>query len=284
MTETLSIDSHRSALDRIRYHVPGYKPIEARIASAILEDPHAFTRMSIVEFSQRIAVSAGSVVRFAQLHGFSGFRELKLAVARDAPTTASLPAMDETPFTARIDAQVRALLLARSSSGAAVSRAAGHIAGARHVDIAASGASWAIASALQFSFTALGLHARALPDPGEQAAAAAHLGSDDVIVVISCSGRTRASVDAARRAREAGAFVVSLTCGSRSPLATHTDLAIALDERAPAPSDEWPLRAAMYAIASALVLEIADALPAPEVRRRRSKWSSGRSAIRYDDP
>lgn len=281
MAETLSIDPNRDALDRVRYHVPGYNPIEARIASAILEDPYAFTRTSIVEFSQRIAVSTGSVVRFAQLHGFSGFRELKLAIAREAPTAASPTAVVETPFAARIDAQVRALLLARASSGAAVSLAAGHIARARHVDIAASGASWAVANAVHFSLTTLGLHARALPDPGEQAAAAALLNADDVLVVISCSGRTRAAVDAARRAREAGAFVVSLTCGSRSPLAAHTDLAIVLDERAPAPEDEWPLRTAMYAVARALVMEIADALPAPEVRRRRGKWNSGRFAMRY---
>lgn len=102
-----------------------------------------------------------------------------------------------------------------------------------------------------------------------------------MLVVISCSGRTRAAVDAARRAREAGAFVVSLTCGFRSPLAAHTDLAIVLDERVPAPEDEWPLRTAIYAVARALVMEIADALPAPEVRRRRGKWNSGRFAMRY---
>ena len=288
MTETVSTPLASGVLDRIRYRPSGYRPIEARIAAAVLENPDAFTRASVVEFAHKTAVSTGSVVRFAQVMGYDGFRDLKLAVARELPQRSSdhdSPREPTAPFTLRMDEQIRALKFAASTvDSGAVSRAARRLAAARHVEIVAIGASSSIAYSIQFALTIVGVHVRLLQDSGEYAGAAALLDRDDVLVAVSYSGRTRAIVDAAAMAREGGASVVSLTCNPRSALLDHTDVAILVDaKKAGAGASEWPLRTALHSVARALTLEVVNELPADELQRRRARWSSGRFGLRYDD-
>jgi DNA-binding MurR/RpiR family transcriptional regulator len=274
-------------LDRIRYRPVGYKRIEGRIASCILGDPNRFVRESIISFSSRAEVSTGSVSRFARLLGFAGFRELKLAVAADLPAPSSNRAKGAEPGTlaAYVDEQVRALLFI----GAEVDelqfrRAADAIAQARGIDLVAIGSSASIAHAMLFSFTLMGFRARFLPDSAEQPAAAAFNTPDDALIAVSFSGRTRAVVDAAERAAEAGATVIALTCNARSPLMRHAHIALVADVREIGSSGrEWPYRTALLALSRALTLEVGERLPPRERRQRQQKWTSGRFGIRYED-
>lgn len=267
-------------LGRIRYRAAKYRPVEERIASAILADPDGVTREGVVEFAQRNLVSTGSVVRFAKGLGFAGFAEMKVAIARDLPSmTPARERAPESPFRQRMDEQMRALVAASQVDPLTVTRAARLLAGARHVDLAATGSSATLAHSMLFSLNVLGVHARHLPDSSEHAAAAALLGQEDVLVAISFSGRTRGTVDAAARAREAGATVLALTCATRSPLLAQADLAVVLNG---AGREEWPLRTGLFAVARALTLEVADHLRPAELQRRRARWSSGRFGIRYD--
>jgi DNA-binding MurR/RpiR family transcriptional regulator len=287
MNEMISAPTVEGVLSRIRYRPAGYSPIEARIAAAILEDPDAFARVAIIDFAKRLAVSTGSVVRFAQVFGYGGFRDLKLAVAQELPPR---PGQDPEAGTersasrARMDEQVRALLFAAANlDHLVVTRVARRLAAARHVDIVATGASAAIAQGILFTLTTIGLHARYLVDPTEAAAAAALLGSDDVLLAISYSGRTRSIVDAAARARGAGASVLSLTCNPRSPLLAETEIALVIDARAGGFDGEWALRTALFAVARVLTLEVASQIPGSEIRQRRARWSSGRFQLRYEE-
>jgi RpiR family carbohydrate utilization transcriptional regulator len=273
-------------LDRIRYRPAGYKRIEGRIASCILADPHRFVRESIVSFSNRAEVSTGSVSRFAGLLGFTGFRELKLAVAADLPAPPSNRAKDAEPGTlaAYIDEQVRALLFIGSEvDELQFRRAAEAIAQARGIDLVAIGSSASIAHAMLFSLTLMGFRARFLPDSAEQPAAAAFNTPDDALIAVSFSGRTRAVVDAAERAAEAGATVIALTCNARSPLMRHAHIALVADVRETGNAGrEWPFRTALLALSRALTLEVGERLPPRERRQRQQKWTSGRFGIRYD--
>lgn len=285
MTETVSTPQLESILSRIRYRPGGYSAVEGTIAAAIIEDPDRFTRESIVQFSRRLAVSTGSAVRFAKLAGFSGFRELRLAVARE--TVPSLvPGIAPSDGLAHVlDEQIRAIAYASSAIDHALfSVAADALARARHIEMCGAGASAAIVQAMLFSLTAGGIRARFLPDPHEQAAAAGFCGTGDVLLAVSFSGRTRFVVDAAERARTGGASVIALTCSPRSPLGRMANIPLAFDaRRAKLADSEWPWRAALYALGTALVREVAARIPRAEKTRRAGTWASGRFAIRYGD-
>lgn len=272
-----------SALSRIRYRTVPYRAIEARIASAIIEDPDRVTRESIVVFAQRTAVSTGSVVRFAKLVGYPGFADLKLAIARELPANRPIvggASLGDGAFQQRMDAQMRALMAASRINPVTITGGARALVRARHVELVATGSSTSIAHSMGFSLNVVGVYARHLPDSSEHAGAAALLGQDDVLVAISFSGRTRGTVDAATRAKESGATIVSLTCSRKSPLLEVTDIPIVLDAGGGRP-DEWPMRTALFAIARAITLEVADQLRPAELNRRRARWSSGRFGIRY---
>jgi RpiR family carbohydrate utilization transcriptional regulator len=286
VTEKVSTPPLDGILDRIRYRPVGANTIEARIALAILEDPERVARESITSFARRISVSTGSVVRFAKLMGVGGYQELKLALAeaRGSGRTTQPAAGQTSRFRVYMDEQIRATLLAAEEiEPQNIDRVAIALANAERVDIVAMGASVAVATALQFSLTLLGLHVRFLPDPAEQGAAAAFIGRGDVLIAVSYSGRTRAIVDAATRAAAAGATVVSLTCSPRSLLARNSTINIVMDAGKGKFRSEWPSRTAMTAVARALTLSVADQMPADELRRRRLTWTSGRFGIRYEN-
>jgi DNA-binding MurR/RpiR family transcriptional regulator len=285
MAEQLSTPFLDGILDRIRYRPTGANEVEARIALTILEDPDRVARESITAFARRASVSTGSVVRFAKLMGLPGYRDLKLALATaGAMRPEKAPQSASSLFRAHMEEQIRAVLLAADDiDPLTVEKAALFLANARLIDIVATGASVSVAHAVHFSLTLLGMHARFLPDTAEQAAAAAFLERGDVLLAISYSGRTRSIVDAADRALDAGASVLTFTCNARSTLARRSTIALVADASRGKFGAEWPFRTAMIAVARAMTLAIADHLPADELARRRSTWTSGRLGIRYTE-
>jgi DNA-binding MurR/RpiR family transcriptional regulator len=152
---------------------------------------------------------------------------------------------------------------------------------ARQIDLAATGATAAVAQSLLFSLTINGLHARFLPDAAEQGAAAAFLNEQDCLIAISVSGKTRPIVDAAARAAASGATVIALCGTSRAPLLRHAGLSLVIDALK-GRFQEAPIRTAMLAVSRALVQYVADQLPQDELRKRRGTWSSGRFGLRYE--
>ncbi|HLF76026.1 MAG TPA: MurR/RpiR family transcriptional regulator [Dehalococcoidia bacterium] len=285
MSESISAPPD-DILSQIRYKPSGLNPVEARIATAILEDPRRIVRESITAFSRRTSVSAGSVVRFANLLGLAGYRDLKLtlahATAQEGRGTPTQP--PGSRFRSYMDEQVRATLFAAEEiDPMAIEKAASVVARARCIDITATGSSLVVAQGMLFSLTLLGLHVRFMPDAAEQAAAAAFLGPGDCLLAISFSGRTRAIVDAASRASQSGATVITLTCNARSPLLRHTRIALVADAHKGKFKAEWPLRTAMASVARSFCLYAADQLTEEELGSRRATWTSGRFGLRYED-
>ena len=271
-------------LARVRYRPAGFNPVEARIAAAVLEDPARVCHESIVSFARRISVSTGSVVRFSKLLGLAGFHDLKLAIAAEtAPER--LPIRETAPvsrFRSIMDEQVRAIALATEEiDPTSLDAAAFLLSRAPKVDIAATGASTAIAQTLLFPLTLYGVHVRLLGDSSEQGAAAAFLGEGDCLVAISVSGLTRPIVDAASRAAASGATVIAMTCNPRAPLLKYSSLKLVVDGQKGRFTGEAPLRTALIAVSRALVSYVTQHMPVEELNHRRSKWSSGRFGLRY---
>ena len=150
------------------------------------------------------------------------------------------------------------------------------------MDIAATGASKAIALSLLFSLTLYGMHVRLLGDSSEQGAAAAFLSEGDCLVAISVSGLTRPIVDAASRASQSGATVMVMTCNPKAPLLKHASVKLVWKWQKGRFTTEAPLRTALVAVSRALMSYVTQHMPIEELNHhRRSKWSSGRFGLRY---
>jgi DNA-binding MurR/RpiR family transcriptional regulator len=284
MSETISVPASEGILSRVRYRPAGFNPVEARIAAAVLEDPARVAREPIVSLARRISVSTGSIVRFAKLLGLDGYRDLKLAIAAETALRRSIAQGQAgvSRYRACMDEQIRAIALAIGEiDPTLIDQAAFVLSRARRIDIAATGASNVVSQSLLFSLTLMGLHVRQLPDASEQGAAAAFLDEGDCLIAISVSGRTRPIVDAAARAAAAGATVIALTCDAKSPILKHATIPLVLDGGKGKFDAEWPLRTALVAVSRALITYLTHHLPQEDLNRRRSKWSSARSGIRY---
>ncbi len=275
-----------SLMDKLRYHERGYTAVEAAIASALIGDPARAVQEPIEEFARRIGVSAGSVVRFSRLMGFPGYRALKYALARQADSPATEVPPQRGDLSSFLDGHARAVQFAATSVSTSEFRLAAELlSAASEIDIVGVGASSATARAAEFLLTTAGLRCRRLEDPHEGAAAAAFLGDRGVLLCVSHSGRTKATVDAAGRARTGGASVIAICSFARSPLvetATHSLVVEASRTRYAA--DEARFRTAHLAIVHALVEAAGKALEPHDLGLRRSRWASGRFDLRYDRP
>ncbi|MBK7127391.1 MAG: MurR/RpiR family transcriptional regulator [Dehalococcoidia bacterium] len=181
-------------LDRLRYHERGYTEVEAAIARALISDPARAIREPIELLAKRANVSSGSVVRFARLMGYPGFRALKFALAAEGsaePATASTSSQMEL----LLEAHARAIqFAARTLDPAAFRIAAEVLAGAGSIDIVGVGAASATARR-GVPFTIAGFRCRRIDDPSEGAAAASFLGPQGrCLRFLTAAGRGRPSM------------------------------------------------------------------------------------------
>ena len=95
----------------------------------------------------------------------------------------------------------------------------------RFVFVAAGDAHFVAASGAQ-KFTRLGYVATASTDFDSQLLALSQMSSEDVLICISHSGKTRTVCDLAKIAHEHGIKVVSITNFPVSPLAKHSDIVL----------------------------------------------------------
>ena len=270
-------------LDRIRYHERGYSAVEEAIARAIIADPRGVIAEPIEAFAARIGVSAGSVVRFARTLGFPGYRALKYELASVAGMPGSLSRLPGEK--GLFEAEIRALQFASQSLDiSAVATAGEMLVAARRVELAGAGAASATARALEFQLTILGLACRRLEDPREAAAAAGFLRRGDVLVAISHSGRTRDTVDAARRAHTSGAGIIVITSMPGSPLGRLGSVVLSVDASGTRYArDERPFRVVHLAVVQLLGAAVERALTPEERGHRNATWASARFSMRYGD-
>ena len=117
---------------------------------------------------------------------------------------------------------------------------------ARHTFVTGAGRSGLVARSFGMRLMHAGLPAFI---PGETITPATDRG--DLLVAISCTGRTGFTDYIARRARQLGAQVVVITADADSPLAQEADKVIVI----PAAAEDIVLRAAVFEHAASLCLD-----------------------------
>lgn len=217
-------------LEQIRLASASFSESEKRVARSIHADPRVVMTSSVTEFAQISGTSVGSVVRFCQRFGLHGFQEFKLLLSRETPPDSPGPTDAEDPLMSTVRGTLR-------ESADALEATATHIdlsdvttivdalASARRIRFVAVGTSAPLASDAAYRLTALGLDATFTPDFIAQHVAVQGLDERDVCFVISHTGSTKTTLEAARTAANSGAKVIGITSFLKSPL---TEIAHAL--------------------------------------------------------
>ncbi len=262
---TTGIDERRdtSLREGVMAALADFSRSERTIADAFLEDPQAFANSTLASIAERTGISEPTIVRFCARLGLKGYRQFKKRVAAEL-ASGLLGREDENDETTIISSDpIRNLL--RRSAVAAIETAlaieqderydasAAAIADARRVLVYGVGGSSAVlAIETENRLFRLDITSKAVTDSYMQRMAAATLGSNDVVLLISSTGRPRALLDSAEIAKHYGATCIGI-CPQDSPLGRMLDVCIAVESEGPPvdPFQPSPLRyAQLFAIDS----------------------------------
>lgn len=202
---------------------------ELLLAEFVLNNPEKVVYMTITELTDELQIGQGTVVRFCQKIGFSGFHAFKIALAKNlgqqirqeqeignsilAVKQNHIQAIEETSrfLCANVDI---------------VHRCAEKIATCARLYLLGVGASGVTALDAFYKFMRIGIDVKYTQDPHMLAMLLAECGEKDCVIAFSQSGSTAVIVDLAALAKSKGACIIAVTGYSRSPLAKYADFVL----------------------------------------------------------
>lgn len=226
----------RPVLMDITATLPSLRKSEVKVAEYVLKNPQQVIHMRIVDLAQEAQVSEPTIVRFCRAIGCNGFQEFKVRIAQEMAVANNLGhfAIEEDDSVEEIckkiaDTTIQRLTQVKSQlKPDQVAAAAQVLSKAKRIEFYGYGASGAVAIDAQHKFFRLQVATAAYSDPHMQAMSAVTLGTNDVVVAISQSGRTSDLLHSVRLAQKSGAKVVALA-PSLSPLTAAADIAIEIN-------------------------------------------------------
>jgi RpiR family carbohydrate utilization transcriptional regulator len=199
--------------------LPRLSPSERRVGEWILDHPREAAGITLARLATECQTSEPTVVRFCRRVGLGGFRELaiRLTEALSRPATyvhRDVGANDSTSdaVTKVMDASIQSLIEMRAQlSSMPIDEAVRAMQSARQIAFAGLGASGHVARDASHKFFRLGIPCTSLRDTTMILQFAAIAQPNDVMVLLSHTGRWPEFSVAARLARERGATVIALT-------------------------------------------------------------------------
>jgi len=224
----------QGVLLKIKQAVQSMPEQEAKVGEYILRHPHEAAALSITELAAGCGVGNTSVSRFCERLGLTGYREFRLALARESGSAESLVYVAVAPDDTLANvvhkifaANMQALHdVERSLDLEVLDRVVDRIMGARRVDIYSAGGAGIAARELHLKCMHLGINANAFLDSQMQVMSAATLTAEDVGIGISHTGMQSQVAEALGVARQGGAATVALTSYPGTPVANTADTVI----------------------------------------------------------
>ena len=213
-------------LSEINRILPDLSPSERRVAEWTVAHPKEAARATLAHVADECGTSEPTVIRFCRHVGLKGFRELgiRLTEALSSPTSYVhrdvQPSDTSSDAIAKVmDASIKSLIDMKASlSQMPVDEAVEALGKARQIAFAGLGASGHVASDAHHKFFRLGIPCSTLTDTPMILQFAAIAEPNDVLVLLSHTGRWPEFAQAARMATERGATVIAIT-NSESDLA-----------------------------------------------------------------
>jgi len=206
-------------LSRITNAIPDLSRAEKRVATWVLEHPKQATSATLAHIASECGTSEPTVLRFCRRMGLGGFRELGVRLAESLSVPGSYVHRDVNPDDSISDAAIKVMDASIQSlsemraqlSSMPIDAAAKAMATARQIAFAGLGASGHVARDACHKFFRLGIPCSSLLDTPMILQFAAIAEPDDVLVLLSHSGRWQEFAQAANIARERGATVIAVT-------------------------------------------------------------------------
>jgi RpiR family transcriptional regulator, carbohydrate utilization regulator len=225
-TASNDIPATTSALGRIRAMLPSLPPSDLRAAQVIANRGADILSCSITQVAQEAGVAESTVIRACKRLGFSGFQDIKLAIAKDtqSPTRFLADEIDDNDAAPQIIEKIfgaSAAVIADAATSVDPDRlnaVVAAVAKAGQVLFVGFGPSSPIAQDAAYRFRSLGVRVDAPLDPLTQHLAAAMLRERDVCIAVSHTGATRETLDVVQAANDRGATTAAITSFARSPL------------------------------------------------------------------
>lgn len=205
-----------------------------RIADFVREQPHRIISLSVTELSDAIGVSEGSIIKFCQNLGLSGFQQLKLSLAQESVQPVQfihedLNRDDDTDTVCRkiFHSGIQALSDTLSVLDAdTLDQAVQIFRKAERIEIYGIGSAAPIAEDAHYRMLRIGLNAKVVIDSHVQAISASLTDSRVAILTVSHSGATHETVTSTRLAKAAGAKTVVITNFAKSPIQSYADVVL----------------------------------------------------------
>ncbi|MFH0265058.1 MurR/RpiR family transcriptional regulator [Vibrio rumoiensis] len=225
-----------NTLEKIQKNLDIFSKSERKVAEVIIEAPQTAIHSSIATLAKIADVSEPTVNRFCRRLDTKGFPDFKLhlaqSLANGTPYVNRNVEESDGPdaYTHKIFESTMACLdVAKNSIDPfQINRAVDLLTQAKRISFFGLGASSAVAKDAQNKFIRFNIPIMNFDDIVMQKMSCINSTENDVVVLISHTGRTKSQVEIAHLARENGATVIAITAKD-SPLEQASDLAISLD-------------------------------------------------------
>lgn len=206
-------------LATISQALPDLSPAQQKVGHWILRHPKAAANATLSRLAGECGTSEPTVVRFCRHVGLGGFRELAIRLTEAVSNPLTYVHRDVSPDDSTsdavikvMDASIQSLIEMRSQlSSMPIDEAVKAMQDARQIAFAGLGASGHVARDACHKFFRLGIPCTSLHDTTMILQFAAITEADDVLVLLSHTGRWQDFARAAKLARERGAMVIALT-------------------------------------------------------------------------
>lgn len=213
----------------IKSYLNSLRPAERRVADYILAHARDTMHLSISKLAQKAQVSEGTIVKFCQKIGFSGYQDLKISLAKDSDSReeehiyGEIQMEDDLPLITKKLFQIYHHSLKSTSQlllEAPLEKAVDFIQKSRCIYLFGFGASSIVAIDGEMKFQRINIWAKALTDNHSQKTVAALLTPEDLVIAISDSGKTKELYRSLEVAKDVGAPIIAITSNQGSPVTT----------------------------------------------------------------
>lgn len=209
---------------------------EKKVADYVLENTRSVVYMSITDLADACDVGESSVFRFCKSLSYKGYQEFKIALAHSITVENEIPQLTDQILMDDNIEMVASKVLATNVSALnetynlidiqQISKAIDYLVNAERILFFGVGSSLITALEAKNKFMRITNKTECSMDSHLQMMSAALMSNQDVAVIISYSGSTKDSIEVARKAKERGAKIISITRFVKSPLTSYSDLTL----------------------------------------------------------
>lgn len=225
-----------SILSSIHSNYNNLTNTEKKVADYVLENMKNVVYMSITDLADACGVGESSIFRFCKSLGYKGYQEFKIALAHSITVENEIPQLTDHVTMGDSMEQVASKVLSNNISALNetfnllnfddIEKAVHYIVSAERVIFFGVGSSLVTAFEAKNKFMRITNKTECSMDSHLQMMSAALMTERDVAVVISYSGSTKDTIELAKKAKERGATVISITRFTKSPLTNYSDLTL----------------------------------------------------------